>query len=1040
MMKIVEFFIKRPKVVNLILVFILLMGALTIKNLQKQGAPSVDYGFVRISTVYPGASPEDVELKVTNKIEDELKSVDGIKRLTSRSLESFSIVAVELDDSVDYKKTKEDIKKAVDRVQDLPKEVEAKPYIIEINSDTLPLVEVAITGTANYGIKRVYAKALENKFRENKLVGGIDKFGYLEKEIKIEVDQKKLLANYISLGEVMSAIEAHNFRMSAGDLNSKFNEKKFLIMSEFENPKDVGKVIIRSGFEGNRVIVSDVARIVDGYEKAGTIIKTDGNKSINMTVKKKPAADIMNASVEMRQIIKDFQKDLPENVQISLVVDFSVEVKSLLDMVISNAWLGFVLVLLTLLVLLNFKIAFWTALGIPISIMLSLSLFPVFGVTINFISLMGLILVLGMIVDDAIIVGENIYHYREEGLPPMEAAQKGVQEVLWPVITTILTTVVVFLPMMAMKGILGKFMFQMPIAVALILFSSLAECLFILPSHISHTKIKKKDKKKKTWFGRFENKYEKFIIFTINNKYKTTLTFIGIFILSIIVMITSMKFVLFPSDDGMYAYITYETAQGTSLEETSKKAEAIEEALKPYLTQGVSKFVTTVGEHIPQVADFGTNYSAGFVGNIMIHLTPMGSRNRTATDIVSDIKKDIEGIKGFTKLDADILSDGPPVGEPITVTLISDNDDSRNAVFKHLKNYLANLDGVKDIVDNEGKGKKRIDISLDYDLMSRLGLNAISVANTIRTAFQGIIVSELRWNGEDIDYRVILNKEARTAGSNKKAATLRTIKSLTVQNHQGKLIPLGQLIKATEKDDLLKINHFDADRSVTIYADVDLDKITSFEANQKIKKELKPLTKQYPALRVKFGGEEQDTQEAMSSLFSALILALVGIYFILVVLFNSFTQPFLVMTAIPFSLSGVIFTFWSHNLPMSFPAMIGLIGLTGIVVNDSLVMISFLNTKRDEAGTSIESMAAGAKRRLRPILLTTTTTAAGLFPTAYAFGGDNPFIVPMILTIAWGLVFATIITLILVPSLYVIQHNFNARVKKMCTGCEVKTI
>lgn len=324
--------------------------------------------------------------------------------------------------------------------------------------------------------------------------------------------------------------------------------------------------------------------------------------------------------------------------------------------------------------------------------------------------------------------------------------------------------------------------------------------------------------------------------------------------------------------------------------------------------------------------------------------------------------------------------------------------------------------------------------------MSRLGLNPVSVANTIRAAYDGILVTQLRWDGEDIDYRVILKEDSRYSITPLKASSINNINALTVINNQGKLIPLGQFVKTDEKEDKLKINHYDGTRAITIFADIDEGKLTSVEANKKIKELLIPIEEKHPELRIVFGGEEQDTEEAMGSLYSALILALVGIYFILVVLFNSFSQPFLVMTAIPFSLSGVIFTFYTHNLPISFPAMIGLIGLTGVVVNDSLVMISFLNQKKKEEGVSPENMAAAAKRRLRPILLTTATTAAGLFPTAYGFGGDNPFIVPMILAIAWGLVFATIITLILIPALYVIQHNFNARFKNFCLGCDEELI
>jgi multidrug efflux pump subunit AcrB len=1040
MMKIVEFFIGRPKLVNLILIFILLMGSLNLITLNKKGYPSVEYGFVSISTVYPGASPEDVELKITNKIEEKLRSIDGIKELTSRSMESYSVIQIRLDDSSDADKTKADIRKAVDQVDDLPSDIKNKPLVVELNTDIIPLIEVAIAGTADYRIKRQYAKSLEDFFVESSMVGSVEKYGYLEQEVKVEVDQKKLIQNYVSLGEIMSAITAHNFRMSVGDLKSNNDEKKLLVMSEFAYPKEVGKVIVRSDFDGNRIVVSDVAKIIDDYEKAEKITRTDSFDSINLLVRKKPQADIVRASKEIQTILADFQKGLPDNVQANLIVDYSVETLNLLDLVINNAKFGFILVLLALLILLNFKVAFWTAVSIPVSILLALSFFPLFGVSINFISLTGIIIVLGMIVDDAIIVGENIYHYREKGFSPLESARKGVGEVLWPVITTIATTIVVFLPMLFMKGIMGKFMYELPIAVSLILIASLLECLFILPTHISHVKVNKNKKKKKTWFNKFEDAYENLLKILLRFKYLTVFIFFSIFIFSIFLMVMVMQFRLFPSDDGLYAFISFETVEGMSVEETAKRAKKIEDKLKPFLNKYISSYVSTIGQKIPDIADYGTNYMSGSIGNIMIYLIPMKERDLTSKQIVNLFKKEVKDIQGFSKIEVDIIEDGPPVGRPITVTLISDNDPIRNKVVANVKEFLEKQKAVFNVEDNEGKGKKRIDLTFDYILMSSLGLNAQSVANTIRAAYEGMVVTQLRWQGEDIAFRVILNESARYSLSSLKETSINSVKALNVMNNQGKLIPLGQFVKLEENNDRLMINHYEGKRAVTIFADVDDKIMTPLEANNILRNYLNDLESQYPELRIIFGGEEQDTNEAMESLYIALLLALVGIYFILVVLFNSFTQPFLVMIAIPFSLSGVIFTFFSHNLPLSFPALIGLIGLTGVVVNDSLIMITFLNQKKEENDISIESIALAAKRRLRPIVLTTTTTLAGLFPTAYGFGGDNPFIIPMILAIAWGLLFATIITLVLIPSLYVIQHNVNQRLKSVCIGCDKELI
>jgi len=907
-LKAVEFFINRPKVVNLILIFICFAGFLSLMHVQKQGYPSVDMGIVQITTVYPGASPKDVELKVTTKLEDELKNVDGIKELTSASIENFSNISIMIEDGYDYDKVKNDIKKAIDKVDALPNEVSVKPYITEIKTDEMPILELAIVGDADYSLKRKYALALEKKIQANRLVGKIQKVGYLKKEVKIEVNQADLSTKYVSLGEIMLAIKSHNYRMSAGNLKSQPAEKKFVVMSEFNELTDVGEVIVRSGFDGNSIKVSDVAIINDAYEDPQKIPRVNGKKSINLLVIKKAKSDQIDTTKQIQNIVKEFKKTLPNNIEVIEVFDFSIETRGLLDLVTSNAKIGFLLVVITLVLMLNIRVAFWTALGIPISLFFAFIFFPVFGLSLNFITLTAIIIVLGMLVDDAIIIAENIYGYREQGLPPKEAAIKGVKEVIWPVLTTILTTMIVFVPMLSMTGIMGKFMKAMPIVVILTLLGSLLEGLFILPSHIAHTKINK-NKKTLGIFNKIANHYEKLLKVTIKHKVKTVLVFLVILMLTFTVVGSKIKFILFDSSDGFYTYIEFEMPKGTALGETSKQAKQIEAIIDSMPKGEIASYVTTIGEKTPALANFSYGINNNSVGNVMMYLTPIKSRSRTAVQIVADLRERLKGITTFKRLVVDLVPDGPPMGKPVTVTLISDNDESRNALAAELKTFLNEQKGVSNIIDNQGTGKSRIVIRFNYELMSRLGLNAVSVADTIRAAFDGTVVSDLRWEGEEVDYRVILNSPSR--------ATIRTLKNLTVLNNQGKLVPLGQFITMKEQDDLLMINHDDGDRSITIYADLDTKIITSTEMSKIIKYKFEPIVSTLPDMRISFGGEEKDTQEAMQSLGIAFIVALTGVYFILVILFNSFLQPLLVMSVIPFSFAGVIIAFFLNGLPLS---------------------------------------------------------------------------------------------------------------------------
>ncbi len=1054
MLKIIDFFIDKPKIVNLILIFIFLAGILSLLTVKKEGYPPADLGNVSITTIYEGASPRDVELKVTTKIEEKIKEVNGIKTIESFSIENVSNVFIEMEDWVDIEKVNNDIKNAVDQVADFPDGVK-KPIVTLLEMDSFPIMEIAITGEASYNKKREYALALEKQLLRNKYVGKVQKAGYLDREIKVEVDKGKLIENYVSLGELINSIKNQNFRMSAGDLLEEDNEKKFIVMSEFNKLKDVGKVIIRSGFEGKRVVVSDVSIINDGFEEPENIISYNGKNSINLVIVKKPKTDIIKAIKSIKKDIQNFREILPENIQAEQVVDYSIEVKNLLNLAVNNAWMGFILVILVLILLLNYRLAFWIAMGIPTSIFIAFMLFPLFEININFISLMAIIIVLGMLVDDAIIVGENIFRYREMGLSSHEAAFTGTKEVMWPVVCTILTTIIVFLPMAFMTGIMGKIMRIMPIVVMLLLFASLIEALILLPSHVAHLKIKKSKLKTAHFFQKFEDLYEKFLIKILKNKGKTILIFLGVLIIAFSLLgLKVIKFRLFPSDDGFYGYIKFETKKGTNLKKTAEEVKKIETLLLSMSDREIKKFnvlsmlglknkkikyekeitgfVTTVGEKNAAIMAFGDgNITSGFYGNIIIHLTSMKNRKRTSTEIMKEIREKIKKIDGFVKTDADIVYDGPPVGKPVTVTFVHNNDKIRNNFADKLKNFLSSQEYISNIDDNEGEGKKRIIISFNYDQMSRFGIDPLTASNVIRTAFDGTVVTTLKWEGEDVDYRVILDKSSRKSINTLTSLTIKNLNSLTVQNKTGKLIPFGHFVSVEETDDIMMINHYGGDKSITIFADLDTKKMTSKEINKLIEEKFQPEVKKIPGMSMIFGGEEQETAESMKSLQLAFLIAVIGVYFILVILFNSFSQPFLVMVTIPFGLSGVIYAFLIHGMPFSFMALIGVIGLSGVVVNDSLVMISFLNNRRKEKGTSIKSLANAARHRLRPIFLTTATTTAGLFPSAYGFGGDNPFIVPMILAIAWGLIFATVITLIFIPALYLFQIEFNKKSQKI---------
>lgn len=1014
---IIEFFIKKPKIVNIIMILIILIGFNSLRNIQREGFPSVDFGAAVVTTLYPGASPEVIETNVTRKIEDTLNGINGIDSFSSASMENYSQIAIYFEQGTDYDKTVNTIQKRINQIKDFPEDVET-PVIQEISNDQIPTTEIAITGAASYTEKREVAKALEKRLRRIKSVSDIQKFGFLDKEVHIKVNQTLLDKHYVSLNEVSRSILIQNKRVGAGTMKTKV-EKKVLFMSEFDDVLDVKNVIIRSGFQGNKVKVSDVATVESTYKEPELLYFANGEPLINLVIFKKNEADIIDLADQVREEVELFQASLKNDVKLNILVDYSKNVQSLIDLVVNNAIIGLILVLVTLFILLNFKVAFWTALGIPLSIFFAFIFFPSLDVRINFISLMSFIIVLGLLVDDAIVIAENIFSYREKGYDPVEASIIGTREVMWPVITTVMTTIVAFAPLLAMSGVMGEFMWQMPVVVTFVLLGSLVESLVLLPSHIAHSTFKK-SKRENTFIYTLANYYEKFVLKCIKFKWLTVFSFIIMLVVAFFLLITSMKFVLFNSDEGDFVFIKFKLPIGTSLQETESKARQFYTIIDDYLDTEVLSYMTTIGEENPKIEESGGNSRSESVGNIIIFMKPESERKQSTLKTMTEIQEKAYKIQGFDKIEVDQVSEGPPVGRAVTITIVSDNDSKRTEIAEELKKYLNNQESVSRVQDNEGVGKDTLEININQDEVSRLLINPLDVSNLIQAMYSGSIVTNLTRNGEQYDYRVMMDDKGKKS--------IKSLLNVKVLNAKQNLIPLNQVVSYKQVEDVAKINHYKGTRSISIYADNDNDIITPLELNSNIREFLKPYEENNLDVEIVFGGEEKATQESLESLMVAMILALLGIYFILVILFNSFTQPFIVMTAIPFTFSGIVYTFYLHQMDFGFMAMIGLIGLTGIVVNDALIMISMLNTSQTTPQIDDVSLSKAARRRFRPILLTTITTAAGLFPSAYGAGGSNAFLKPMILAIAWGLVFATIITLLLVPALYKIQFNlFNKR-------------
>jgi multidrug efflux pump subunit AcrB len=708
------------------------------------------------------------------------------------------------------------------------------------------------------------------------------------------------------------------------------------------------------------------------------------------------------------------------NVEFVHTNDLSVYVQSRFQIVGTNAIIGLVLVLLVLIIFLPRRTAFWVAMGIPVSIMGVFFLLPLFGAFLDILSLTSMILVIGIIVDDGIIISENINRRSELGAAPLEAAVEGTREVFAPVVTTILTTFLVFVPMFFMTGMIGKFVYVIPLVVSLALFISLLESGFALPAHIKRGLEKRAKRAKRaltrSWFNSIRSLYRKICYSLLKLRYPLVVLFIVVLVGSLWYASNYMDFILFPTKAADRILVEIELPAGTSLPATEEKVMEINKIVTELPEEELETFISRIGQS--SAGGLGENYA--WIG---VALTPYSERTRTADEIVEELRLKTDKLEGIEKIVFEVEGGGPPLGRPIDLRVVGSDDEKRKELADQVEQYLSTIDGVKDIGRDDKPGKQQIEIKINYDRLARLGLTVADVARNVRIAYDGEVVTSLRDGDEDVNFRVQLAEIAREDVS--------YLRNLSIPNQQGRLIKLREVARLETGPGPTAYQHFNGERVTGIVGDVDQDITTPLEVTSAVLEHF-DMEEDWPGLKLLVGGEAEESERAVVNLSVTFIIAFLGIYFLLVLLFSSFTQPFLVIVAIPFGIVGVIIAFALHGEPIGFFALIGTIGLAGIVVNDSLVLVSHLNALRKQKpdATILDVVSEGTSNRLRAIILTSITTVCGLLPLAYGIGGMDVWMAPMALALGYGIVFATPLTLVLIPCLYVISNDIRKIFKR----------
>ncbi|MFW5807862.1 MAG: efflux RND transporter permease subunit [Spirochaetota bacterium] len=1070
MNNVVSYFIKNPLIVNVITVFVLLSGYIMYQNMQKEGYPPVEEPGCSITASCPGATPADVELNVVMKIEEKLDTVTGIKNYSSQSYENFCNITVMFDDGADYEQVRNDIRRELDTIPDFPEEMTDRPRIHEWGSKYMDLMQIGIYAkTADYAELKKRYDELKDRIEDSPYISEIEAWGDRDREIQIKVDLDRLNEYYITFDEIIEAIEANNIQVSGGSVQTGGTEKSIVTLSRFDDPEDVGNVIIRSNLEGNMIRLRDVARVEDTFSDMDAVIRFNGHKGFAMAVYKKENADIITSVDAVRGIIDEFTEEIgTDRIGISVLVDNSIQTKKRLAIVQNNALTGLILVAVMLFIFLNFKNALWAVLGIPFSVCFGIIFMSASGITANSVTLLAMIIVLGMIVDDAIVISENIHRHRIlDGTGPETAAAATV-EVGFAVMTTILTTLVAFIPLYFMEGVIGSYIKEVPIVISLLLIGSLVESLFILPSHISHhltvfqrTALGAAIGGIMSYFAATYLKYSTWIVVgvTVSGAVLFALLFlffyreqkriterpyviamrrvyasllerilrfryaaVGFLVLVAalgVYLASTMKFEMFPAVEANRLEITGDIIGNRSLEYTANRMRQIEEFIRTSYT------VDTVESYM---SINGTSSNPEHV-RLILFLTPESTRQIKTDNIIDTLRGKFPKDE-FENMNFGTSDGGPHLGNNVEIEISGNNDDYRNEIAAMIMKDLTEMDGANEVNRNDNDTKSQIQIIPEYEEIAKNGVDPAYLARMTRIAFEGYIVTYLKTPEEEVPFRLLLDAPYRN--------DMETLDRLMVRTSTKNLESISSMIDVRDDSAVTRIKRYNGRRTATVRADFDSNKIKANEIYTTLEEKYREIPRKYPGIRINLGGAAEISNEALGSLQNTMIVAVAAIFVLLVFLFRSLSQPFIVIVAIPFGLLGVVFAFYLHGMPLSFMGIMGAIGLSGVVVNDSLIMVDYINQLRREPDrhdwTLKRIVIEGAQTRLRPIILTTVTTFVGLLPTAYGMGGRDAFILPTAISLSWGLFFSTVLVLLLLPSFYLIAEDITSLLKRMVPG------
>ncbi|MGB5667649.1 MAG: efflux RND transporter permease subunit [Maribacter sp.] len=1048
MKNVISYFIKYHVAVNVIIIAFAIFGIMGAFSLKSSFFPLTDSKNIFINITYPGASPQEVEEGIVLKIEDNLKGLEGVDRVTSTSRENSGTINVEIEKGRDIDFMLLQVKNAVDRVPTFP--VGMEPLIVSKLEVIRQTISFAISGeNIPLATLKQIGRQIENDIRAIEGISQINLTGYPQEEIEIAVNENSLLAYNLSFDEVSQAVGNSNILVTGG--NIKTNAEEYLIRANNRSyyGKELSNVIIKADANGQTVRLKDVAIIRDRFSETPNASYFDGKLSVNTTITSTNTEDLLSSAAKVKDYINEFNQKY-NNVQLNVVSDQSTTLNQRTTLLTNNAIMGMCLVLLFLSLFLNTRLAFWVAFGLPIAFLGMFAFAGFFDVTINVLSLFGMIIVIGILVDDGIVIAENIYQHYEKGKSPIQAAIDGTMEVIPPIVSAIITTVLAFSIFLFLDGRIGEFFGEVSVIVILTLIVSLVEALIILPAHLAHSKaLQPLDKKEKTGIAKAFAKLriinqsgDRFMKWMRDKLYSPTLKFtmqykmlaFGIFAMLLILTLGSVgggiiRTAFFPRIASDRVQVELLMPNGTNEKVTDSiitliedNAEIVNQELTEKYLKGTDKILF---ENV--IKNIGPGSSAA---TLTINLLPGEERpDEIRSDMVTNRLRELVGpVIGIESL---IYGSGGNFGgDPVSVSLLGNNIEELKSAKMELKEAMLNNSALKDVADNDPAGIKEIRLELKENAYL-LGLDLRAVMNQVRAGFFGTQAQRFQRGQDEIRVWVRYDRENRSS--------IADLDEMRILTPSGNRVPLKEIASYTIKRGDVAINRLQGRREIQITADLKDEKTTSAtDVMTEIRNNIMPeIQSKYPTVTASYEGQNREANKMTKSLKVVGISVLLLIYITIAFTFRSFSQPLMLILLVPFSFTAVAWGHWIHGFPINILSLLGIIALIGIMVNDGLVLIGRFNNNLREGMKFDEALLEAGRSRFRAIFLTSITTIAGLAPLLLEKSRQAQFLKPMAISIAYGIAFATVLTLLMLPLFLAFSNKMKVSTKWLKTGNKV---